>query len=394
MSGCIFILGKMDKKLLFPLVYLIIYVFINIFDREKHTTIAAAYIENFGRSLSNIIVFFVSIVVKYTFKRKLSQKSEKKHYLKDFGILLLISAFQQFTDFLPYIFDKLNKVKDETNDDNSKELLVNGALELIIITLTTFFALKYKYYIHHIICIVIIVVICIALDFLFLNWYQTNRSTIISSISLILSEIIIYSYFKYLIEFKYYFYLDILYIYGIFCFFLNSIALGINVLVNKLDGTNHIFFEFYNYYNTYGIGIVVYRFIRGLIIIGFIIDILEFIILDKMSPIYIFICYEMGKIPANIIDFVSNDYQIRGEFKVLILIAILILSLLQIITLLFYLEIFECNFCSLNKNTKKNIEERERMLAVDDIGVKNDDVDNESDIEIIVRQKHSFKLLI
>ena len=101
-----------------------------------------------------------------------------------------------------------------------------------------------------------------------------------------------------------------------------------------------------------------------------------------MSPIYIFICYEMGKIPANIIDFVSNDYQIRGEFKVLILIAILILSLLQIITLLFYLEIFECNFCSLNKNTKKNIEERERMLAVDDIGVKNDDVDNESDIEI------------
>ena len=32
----------------------------------------------------------------------------------------------------------------------------------------------------------------------------------------------------------------------------------------------------------------------------------------------------------------------------------------QIITLLFYLEIFEFNFCGLNKNTKRNIQSRER----------------------------------
>ena len=34
---------------------------------------------------------------------------------------------------------------------------------------------------------------------------------------------------------------------------------------------------------------------------------------------------------------------------------ILVISIFQIFSLLFYLEIFELNFCSLNKNTKKNI---------------------------------------
>ena len=99
-----------------------------------------------------------------------------------------------------------------------------------------------------------------------------------------------------------------------------------------------------------------------------------------MSPNYIIICYEIRTIPSNIINFVTNHYKNLGNFKVLILIAILVLSVLQIITLLFYLEIFELNFCSLNKNTKRNIEERERMLSVNNIDFTN--IDNESDIEI------------
>ena len=35
-----------------------------------------------------------------------------------------------------------------------------------------------------------------------------------------------------------------------------------------------------------------------------------------------------------------------------------VLSIFQILSLLFYLEILEYNFCSLNKNTKKSIEDR------------------------------------
>ena len=153
MAGCIFTLGKIDKKLMIPLIYLVLYIFINIFEQEKYSNIAVIYIENFGKSLAEIMVFFISTFVKYAFKTKLEPKSEKQNYLKDFGILFIIIAFYKFNDILPYLFDKLNK--DKSKYDNSREVLVNDALILIIITLATFVTLKYKYYIHHIICIVI-----------------------------------------------------------------------------------------------------------------------------------------------------------------------------------------------------------------------------------------------
>ena len=44
---------------------------------------------------------------------------------------------------------------------------------------------------------------------------------------------------------------------------------------------------------------------------------------------------------------------------------------------LFYLEILEYNFCSLNKNTKKHISERERKQSIEE----SNDIDNEIDIK-------------
>ena len=71
--------------------------------------------------------------------------------------------------------------------------------------------------------------------------------------------------------------------------------------------------------------------------------------LSLFTPNHIYVCYEISKISeillnaANIIDWLS-----------------IIPFTFQIITLLFYLEIFEFNFCGLNKNTKRNIQSRER----------------------------------
>ena len=56
---------------------------------------------------------------------------------------------------------------------------------------------------------------------------------------------------------------------------------------------------------------------------------------------------------------------------------VLILSLFQILFILFYLEILEFNFCSLNKNTKKSIAERERKQSIDE----SNDIDYEIDIK-------------
>ena len=128
---------------------------------------------------------------------------------------------------------------------------------------------------------------------------------------------------------------------------------------------------------------IIIRFLKGLIISGFIIDILEFLILDKLTPNYIIIGFEIGKIPSNIMYFVTTkDYNNIGNLKVLILIAIIVLSILQVLGFLFYLEILEFNFCSLNENTKKNIEERGRLLAFNNIFFDNNEADKESDIAI------------
>ena len=128
---------------------------------------------------------------------------------------------------------------------------------------------------------------------------------------------------------------------------------------------------------------IIIRFLKGLIISGFIIDILEFLILDKLTPNYIIIGFEIGKIPSNIMYFVTTkDYNNFGNLKVLILIAIIVLSILQVLGFLFYLEILEFNFCSLNENTKKNIEERGRLLAFNNIFFDNNEADKESDIAI------------
>ena len=152
------------------------------------------------------------------------------------------------------------------------------------------------------------------------------------------------------------------------------------MIAHKLNKTNHIFFDFYDYYNTNGVWSMIIIFLKGLIVTGFIVDILEFIILEKLTPNYIIIIYEIGRIPFILINFVnSEDYETYQDLKILVLIGLIILSILQVITLLFYLEIFEFNFCSLNKNTKKNIEERERLLSINNF---NTDEDNESDIEI------------
>ena len=69
--------------------------------------------------------------------------------------------------------------------------------------------------------------------------------------------------------------------------------------------------------------------------------------LESLSPNHMIISYAISKM-ANIL---ANS-QSNKKWHSLILFAILF------IILLFFLEIFEFNFCNLNKNTKRNIEER------------------------------------
>ena len=103
-----------------------------------------------------------------------------------------------------------------------------------------------------------------------------------------------------------------------------------------------------------------------LIFKGMFIGFLDFLIVNELTPNYVIIAFVLTKIPASIIENEGNNRWF-----------ILILSLFQIIFLLFYLEILEYNFCSLNKNTKRNIRDREQRQNIID---QEDINDHENDI--------------
>ena len=90
-------------------------------------------------------------------------------------------------------------------------------------------------------------------------------------------------------------------------------------------------------------------FFIGIILDGICITLIEFLILDRLSPNYIIIGYELGKIPIILL----HDNNMHRWI-------ISIITIIQVFFLCFYLEIFEYNFFSLNRNTKRNIIRRER----------------------------------
>ena len=234
---------------------------------------------------------------------------------------------------------------DEEEEDSSRELFINDAIEIIFLTLITYFFLKYKYYNHHFISIALIVILAIIIDITLENFTHTNANTVINSIFYVLADSLIYSYFKYLIEFKYYYFLDVLFMLGIINLIIHIISFLIILAIQNSNGTTEtLIVLFKEYYNEYGIGHMIFRFLFALVSIGFFIGILEFLILDKLTPNYVIIGFELGKIPTTLIT-------TEGIYRWIVL----VISIFQIISLLFYLEIFEYNFCSLNKNTKRNI---------------------------------------
>ena len=100
-----------------------------------------------------------------------------------------------------------------------------------------------------------------------------------------------------------------------------------------------------------------------------------------LTPDYILISFTISRIIDIIIE--SKKYECLALF------------FLQFITLMFYLEIFEFNFCGLNKNTRRNIQEREKdeMLSQERIS-RTSEIDASPDyiVNIINKDDGAFDI--
>ena len=247
----------------------------------------------------------------------------------------------------------------------------NDALVIIFITIITHFILKDKYYIHHIISIIATVILSTSIDIILGNFFNTRIFIVIGSIIYVFADSLLFSYYKYLIEFKYYYFLDVLLAEGIIHFSITLISSGIILLVQNLnDSKTTIISEFSDYYYKFGISNILLHFFVSLIFKGFFIGLLDFLILNELTPNFVIIAFGLSRIPSSIIKQKDSNRW-----------YILIISIIQVIFLLFYLEIIEYNFCSLNKNTKKNISEREQKLKEEINNLDNDDNDDQLTVE-------------
>ena len=369
MTNFIFSLGLINKKLLLPLTYTILYLCINIYYIYVENNEVTLFIEYFGFAIGQISTFFVSNTIKYIRINKKEKKINIKNYIKDFFILYLIDILFIVYRLLPYHFysdinsNELKEEKDLENKSSMKLFIIDG-IEIIFITLITYFILKYKYYIHHIISIAIFVILCIIIDIILNNFKYTDTYTVISSILVVIADTFIYTYFKYLIANKYYYFLDILLYIGSFDFILCLLFFGIILIYQNMNNNNELIFQFFLFYKKNGIYNIIFRFLFIAIIKGFLVGIIEFIIINELTPNYIKIAYELANIPSTIIVIEDINRWI-----------LLVISIFQILSLLFYLEIFEYNFCNLNKNTKKSILEREHKDSIIEYNYDNDEID-------------------
>ena len=179
-------------------------------------------------------------------------------------------------------------------------------------------------YIHHIISIIILIALTVVIDLVLENFIYTNIELVINSIFFVFIDSILYAYFKYLMENKYYYYMDILFIMGIFDCILYLFSLVIIILIQKIKGNYKLIFQFYEYYNEFGAGKMIIIFLMGLIPRRLLIFLLEMKSIDIFGPIFAFVSYEIGKIPSTIMDIEGNNKWI-----------VLMLSIFQILFILF-----------------------------------------------------------
>lgn len=65
MANFIFSLGITSKKLLLPLIYIIVYALMNIYYFYNVDNLVVLYLDGFGFSIGQILTYFISNLIRY-----------------------------------------------------------------------------------------------------------------------------------------------------------------------------------------------------------------------------------------------------------------------------------------------------------------------------------------
>ena len=335
MKDFIFSLGIIDKKLIWALIFTLSQILKDLVNNKYLKDKQHEEMNSIGGGIGQILIILIPF---FTYKNQ-NKSKEKKCTKKNFLYIFLLILF----DLVFHIIIALNqKFTGASTNHHDSCFCSKVSVEIILITLVTFLFLKYKYFIHHIISLIIFCIIGVCIDFLLNNWEDNLLSKpflqIIFYFIIILLEIVNYSYHKYMMDKLYFHYWNITLATGLSLFTQTFGSLVLN-LIKKEEKTINLFHELKP-------GYIILGFFLN-IIIGFGQYLSRILLLDYFSPNHMMISYELIKIYHVLMKSPSENKYYS-----------LIFFVLQFLILMFYLEILEFNFCKLNENTKRNVQQR------------------------------------
>ena len=183
--------GRIDKKLLFVAAIVIIQI-INSFVIYQVQFDTNMYLDDFIENIGSILIGTILYLI-YNKKGKNKNKEDKRSFKYIVCLFFLLA--------IKIIYDRMY-IYFNTREELSYDTILNtiNGVEIILMTFGTSLLLKYKYYIHHAISMSLFCLLGIAKDFILGNFFELNYSYIVFHIIYILDEVMIYCFFKYMMD--------------------------------------------------------------------------------------------------------------------------------------------------------------------------------------------------
>ena len=343
-------LGEINKLLLFPFLLAlarIIIIIVEKFYPEKQRNII---MDGYSMALGHIAIIIIPHIKYFSVsnqkeKTKCQCQCTCKNFLHYF-ILLVLYFIDDFVS--DYSTMKITEVKSFFYPI-SELITTKEGIVIILITILAKLMLKYEYFIHHYLSISFFVIFCVSIDLLLESYSYLSKASFIeilfNSLSII-TRVIYLCYIKYLIDKQYHYYWNIVLSRGILLISVLTPILILILIIPK-GKKEQIDIIFYSYFDNVPVGIIISKFIINFIL-QFVYNTLQILTIFYLSPEYILISENI----ARILSFFLTKYD---NYKLYICI---IFFILQLFSLMIYLEILELDFLNLNKNTKRNIKLR------------------------------------
>ena len=388
MKKCFIRFGELNKRLLLPLLLALSYIILIVIDDlfiKKTNNLNNNILELCSIGIGKIAIIIIPYIKCFSIsKEKNKRKCEcnKKNLLYYFILFILdlgtnsVLFFGNNNNFDDY--QSIFRIR-------IKILSTSEGLEIIYVTIIALFLLKYRYFIHHYLSIILFCLSSVSFDLILKKYSLMFGDSVIFgfkiclNIGIILVEGIYICYIKYLIDRQYYHYWNIIFISGIMLTIVNIIIILL-IVIFTTEKSFHIVEIFWKYFRQVSTWIIITKFIID-IIFQFISNTIQILTIFYLSPEYVLISQNLSKI-YNVISILVNKKDINQDYQY----CYLIFYFLQIFSLLIYLEIFELNFCKLNKNTRRNIKSR-----IDDDLIDRIDSFNNSNFE--TKDGYIFKSL-